>query len=113
MSYLRYHRILLIGITVEKCVKENQKLFLRHALTLSPVKVTMFHHTGNCDQINIENCTKSPKNKKRKKKKSPGHMNNSSSKELTIASAVIIHLGLDMPGNVSIDSHLMMDCVLK
>lgn len=34
-------------------------------------------------------------------------------KKLTIAEAVMTHLGLDMLGNVSIDSCLMMDCVLK
>lgn len=34
-------------------------------------------------------------------------------KELTLAEAVITYLGLVMLGNVSIDSHLMMDCVLK
>lgn len=34
-------------------------------------------------------------------------------KKLTIAEAVITHLGLDMLGDVSIDSYLMMDCVLK
>lgn len=34
-------------------------------------------------------------------------------KKLTIAEAVMNHLGLDMLGNVSIDSYLMMDCVLK
>lgn len=34
-------------------------------------------------------------------------------KKLTIAEAVMTHLGLDMLGNVSIDSYLMMDCVLK
>lgn len=73
----------------------------------------MFQQIGNYDQVNAENCTKSQKRKKEKTKKNPGHMNNSSGKELTIASAVIIHLRLDMPGNVSIDSHLMMDCVLK
>lgn len=34
-------------------------------------------------------------------------------KKLTIAEAVMTHLGLDMLGNVSIDSYLMMDCVVK
>lgn len=40
-------------------------------------------------------------------------MKNSSGKADNIGDAIITHLGLDMLGNVSIDSHLMMDCVLK
>lgn len=45
--------------------------------------------------------------------KKTGHVKNSSGKALTITEAVITHLGLDMLGNVSIDSYLMMDYVLK
>lgn len=52
-------------------------------------------------------------NHKQSQHKKPGHVKNSSGKELTIAEAVITHLGLDMLGNASIDSYLMMDCVLK
>lgn len=63
----------------------------------------------NYEQINIK---KNPKQSQRKRKKR-GHVKNSPGKELTIAEAVITHLGLDMLGNVSIDSYLMMDCVLK
>ena len=40
-------------------------------------------------------------------------LKNHSGKDLTSAAIVITHLGLDMLGNVSIDSRLMMDCVLK
>lgn len=46
-------------------------------------------------------------------KKARAHVKNGCGKQLTVAVAVITHLGLDMRGNVSIDSHLMMDCVLK
>lgn len=61
----------------------------------------------NYEQVNIEN------RKQSRQQKTPGYVKNSPGKELTIAEAVITHLGLDMLGNVSIDSHLMMDCVLK
>lgn len=63
----------------------------------------------NYGQVNIEN----HKQCQQKNKKKLGHVKNCPGKELTIADAVITHLGLDMLGNVSIDSHLMMDCVLK
>lgn len=50
-----------------------------------------------------------------KKKENPNSRKKKygSGKKLTIAEAVMTHLGLDMRGNVSIDSYLMMDCVLK
>lgn len=48
-----------------------------------------------------------------KQNKKTGRVKNSSGKQLTIAQTVITHLGLGMLGNVSIDSYLMMDYVLK
>lgn len=51
--------------------------------------------------------------KKKKKIIIPEKKMCGSGKKLTIAEAVMTHLGLDMLGNVSIDSYLMMDCVLK
>lgn len=43
-------------------------------------------------------------------KKEPEHVKN---KTADSCKNVITHLGLDMRGNVSIDSYLMMDYVLK
>lgn len=40
-------------------------------------------------------------------------MSNDSKKKVTTADALIIHLRLDLLGEVSIVSHLMIDCVLK
>lgn len=112
MSYLRYHRILLIGIIVEKCV-EN------HSMTLTCGYVKPCR--SNNVPFNRETCSKvyPSKNRKsytrlaRKEEKKTGHVKNGFGKELTIAETVITYLGLDMLGNVSIDSHPMMDCVLK
>lgn len=74
----------------------------------------MFHQMGNYEQVvNIENHKQYKKKKKKKKNEGQSSWRNSFWTQLTIAEAVIIYLGLDMLGNVSIDSHLMMDCVLK
>lgn len=63
-----------------------------------------------CSELLKVNAEKQISNQKKNKN---GHVKNSSGNALTFAEAVITHLGLDMLGNVSIDSYLMMDYVLK
>lgn len=51
MSYLRYHHILLIGISVQKCENGEKKpcnsCFLWQAIIESPLRVTLFHQMWN------------------------------------------------------------------
>lgn len=70
-------------------------------------------YVPNNEEVNIESHKQCQQKRERQRKKALTCEEESSGKELTIADAVITHLGLDMLGNVSIDSHLMMDCVLK
>lgn len=74
MSYLRYHRILLIGIIVEKCVKKN---LVSQSLFLTSCYMKPCHSNNvpsnrkwvpNYEQVNIENHKQSQQHKRKEEK---------------------------------------------